>query len=131
MNSNRQKVLEILSNNNLTAPEIAEKLDMDLKTVQTYLYQFHDQGEIIKSGTKDRFKIYSIKPIKRLEKQPKKTKPNRNTKNIRMEKNDKNNNITSDRIRIAFFLISNKLTRKSNKEIAKSIIKSLRAQFQL
>jgi len=65
--SKRSKILELLTQNELTTKEIQAKLGYDLNLIQVYIHQFKNNGQIKKKGNKGKFIIYSAiekEPIK-------------------------------------------------------------------
>lgn len=58
MVSKRKKVLELLTQNDLTNKEIQEKTGYDLNLIQIYTGQYLKAGKIKKVGDKDGFRLY-------------------------------------------------------------------------
>lgn len=59
--SKRRKILELLTQNDLTTKEIQEKTSYDLNLIQVYINQFKKEGKIKKVGNKGQFAIYTAK----------------------------------------------------------------------
>lgn len=60
--SNKEKIIELLNNSELTVKEIADKIDISESDTRVYLKRIKDQNNIKLKviGTKNKYKIYTI-----------------------------------------------------------------------
>ncbi|MBA7494637.1 hypothetical protein ES702_05214 [subsurface metagenome] len=63
--SQKDKILELLKESRLTVPELAEKMNIELNAVRTYISRLDKEGKIMKAGKQGRFVIYTIKVAKK------------------------------------------------------------------
>ena len=57
--SKRSKILDLLTQNELTTKEIHDKTNYDMDLIWPYISQFKKEGKIKKIGNKGRFPIYT------------------------------------------------------------------------
>ena len=57
--SNKEKILEMLKDNELTVKEIAETLNLKENAVNVYICRLKDDNLIEKNGKKNRYNIYT------------------------------------------------------------------------
>lgn len=66
--SNKEKILEMLKDNELTVKEIAERLNLKENAINVYICRLKDDNLIEKIGKKNRYNIYTaIKQVDKLQ----------------------------------------------------------------
>ena len=55
----RSKLLELINSKPMTSKELADKLDIPMNQIFTYLAQYSKDGKVIKVGKKGKFNLYS------------------------------------------------------------------------
>lgn len=56
---NRSKLLDLLKTEPLTSKELADKLNIPMNQIFTYLAQYSKDGKVVKCGKKGKFNLYS------------------------------------------------------------------------
>ena len=55
----RSKLLELLKTEPMTSKELADKLNIPINQIFTYLAQYSKDGKVVKCGKKGKFNLYS------------------------------------------------------------------------